>query len=1237
MNKKYRTLKLKACLLGCSIFLSGFMDLHAQTTAPLDKHARHELVERLEKIEGEVSEIKDMVSAGLRQETGMSDVDFSDFMKYYADTLSGNSRKLSHYLRSHPDPDTLMKQKYVAAMQAHYVKLFHTFKETEAEFPSSVAEVLYKHSHRPLYTMTCNPAYDNVGFENGTLSAWTTGYASCSSEDNPTCTNPPSVGGPAAFSYSVPVLAASTGTTGGGPDASTGKDYQVTLMSGAGVDPVVKNGGGVLPVVPPGYTYSAMVGDGCQELKGEPNFGVGILEQEFTVTPANEDFYYNYAIVLEDPLHCTHQQPYFSVAILDQNGDTIPYCGNHIVVSGTQTAGVGWNEIVSDTNGSPCYWLPWTASYVSLKKYIGQCVTVIVIASDCGQGGHFGYAYFAANCSTFNITSSSPSICGNPITLTASGGGATYNWTGPCILGPSNTQTITAGCAGKYSVIIGNANAASCNDTIDTVIVSGSGNAPVPDFKFDTVCAGAPTQFTNLTTGGSSGNTYKWNFGDISGGTSDTVSGITNPVYTYQNAGTYTATLEAINGECGGTISYSVIVKALPHITITSSPTDDTVCTGGNIILSGNGATSYVWSGGVTNGVAFSPSSSGKYFVTGTANGCAGKDSVNVVTSSGALPTITIASSPANDSVCYGSSVTLTASGGVSYSWSGGITNAVAFTPVSSGKYYVTGTASTGCSNRDSVRINVDRPKITVTSVPANATVCKGSSVTLSGSGGVSYSWSGGITNGTPFIPASSASYIVTGTDSHSCKNTDTVAVTVNAIPVVTITSSPIDDTVCTGGTITLSGNGAATYSWSGGITNGMPFSPSSSGKYVVTGTTDGCSGKDSVNIVASSKALPAITVTSSPANDSVCHGSSVTLTASGGVSYSWTGGITNAVAFTPVSSGKYYVTGTASTGCSNQDSVTINVDNPTITITSVPASAAVCQGASVTLSGNGGVSYSWSGGITNGTPFIPASSASYIVTGTDSHSCKNTDTIAVTVNTIPVVTITSSPIDDTICSGSAIILSGNGADSYSWSGGISNGVPFSPTASGKFTVTGTTSSGCSNTDSVNVVVNPSPVVSISGQSSILPGNNDTLVATVTGATSYVWSTGSTLDTIIVAPTTQTTYTVTGTGANGCSDTASFTVTIKTITLVNTINDGSGTSIYPNPAHDRAIVQLGITNYGYGTWYVNIYNMLGEKMYSQFTIHNPQFTIDVSNLAQGMYFLKIETSTSVQVVKFIKQ
>jgi len=675
MKNIYSTLNLKFLLITCCLFFCGLLNAYSQ------------VADRTEKVEQDVSVIRDQVYQNLKTETGMPENEFNEFTHYYVDTLAKYIHRSFVYLKKHPEAtiNSPAIQKYITEKTSYYVQLYSNFKKIKAEFPSSVAEALYPGQPNKGPTIPCNPACNNFDFSNGTLSAWYVGYASNSSEDVGSC--PPASGGPAAFSHTAPVWGTSAAANEGGPDPSTGNDYQVNIV-GPGIDPIVG-----IPMVYPGYAFAAEIGDGSKV-----NFGVALMEQKFQVTPNNIDFYYHYAVILNNPSHCYHQQPYFQFAVLDQNGDTIPGCGNYSIVAGS--GGGNWKYLNQGT-GNEIDYLPWTSGFVSLKKYLGQCVTVIIITSDCGQGGHYGYAYFDASCQGFNITSSAPSKCSTPDTLTAPVA-ASYKWVGPCITGFDTTQSVNISCIGTYSVILKNTIGGTCADTLSINVTPGT-----------------------------------------------------------------------------------------PVIGIVSSPVNDTVCPGSSITLAGTGGKTYNWSGGITNGIAFSPSVSGQYVVTGTDSvGCSGKDSVTVITGSGSLPVITATSIPASDTICIGSQVTLTGNGASYYNWSGGVKNGISFSPSSSGKYIVTGTGTNGCSNTDTVNVVVKQGP--VINISGQNLIAAGTSDTLTASGAISYIWSTGSTNDTTIVaPNSTTTYTITATGANGCSDTSSYTVTIKTVTGInTINSS---------------------------------------------------------------------------------------------------------------------------------------------------------------------------------------------------------------------------------------------------------------------------------------------------------------------------------------------------------------------------------------------------------------------------------------------------------------
>ncbi len=455
--------------------------------------------------------------------------------------------------------------------------------------------------------------------------------------------------------------------------------------------------------------------------------------------------------------------------------------------------------------------------------------------------------------------------------------------------------------------------------------------------------------------------------------------------------------------------------------------------------------------------------------------------------------------------------------------------------PASAGakNYYAESVSTNGCSgSRTSTNINVFAlPVFTVSGPPS---ICPGQTVTLNAIGNNSFAWSNGVINGQPFVPLNTQTYKVIATTSNGCKDSAFKTVIINPTPNVTINSSSATGIVCAGTSVTLSGGGANTYSWTGGILDGVPFTPTITTSYIVTATDlNGCSNSMAQLITVNN--LPTITINSIPASGLVCAGFPATLTASGASTYSWTGGITNAQAFTPTSTVAYTVTATDVNGCMKTASKTISVTSlPILSITSIPANATVCSGSNISLFGNGASTYTWSAGISNGTAFSPTATTTYVLTGTGANGCSNTLSQTVNVRSLPIVSVNSLPVNATVCGGNSVTLTGSGASTYAWSGGVTNGIPFFPSSTTSYFLTATDSNACSSTVTKTITVNPSPAIAInSNPVNGIACNGSLVTLTGSGANAYNWNNGISNGVPFVA-TNSGNYVLTATGSNGC-------------------------------------------------------------------------------------------------------
>lgn len=208
---------------------------------------------------------------------------------------------------------------------------------------------------------------------------------------------------------------------------------QHVIMTGNGIDP---NSCGQIPVVAPGSTYSARLGN------SDSGYGAERLRYTFNITPDNTLIIYKYAVVLENPSgHTASEQPRFEAKLLDQNGNVIP-CTYYYVAAGP---GSGFQNCGGNQ------YKTWTTIGVDVTPYVGQNVTIDFATGDCALGAHFGYAYVDAGCAPFVIDSRYCEVQNgvNVAILTAPAGFQSYLWSNgqtsntTVVINPQQGQVIT--------------------------------------------------------------------------------------------------------------------------------------------------------------------------------------------------------------------------------------------------------------------------------------------------------------------------------------------------------------------------------------------------------------------------------------------------------------------------------------------------------------------------------------------------------------------------------------------------------------------------------------------------------------------------------------------------------------------------------------------------------------------------------------------------------------------------
>jgi hypothetical protein len=664
---------------------------------------------------------------------------------------------------------------------------------------------------------------------------------------------------------------------------------------------------------------------------------------------------------------------------------------------------------------------------------------------------------------------------------------------------------------------------------------------------------------------------HQWNFGDPASGAANT-STAASPVHNFSSPGTYTVKL-LLTYQCGTTDSAFHVINALPTPTITVL-TPSVLCgvTSASATVAGNsGALSYSWSSGLGTGSFVTGLVPGIHTVavTDAANGCTISTTFNTLT-------LNITGSMAVKPTCSGlsnGSATITVSGGsgtYSYSWTAASVNNSVTTGLAIGAYTVYVTDIINICNLTNTFTVQQSPAMQVNATSsALGPVCTGNSAVLTGSmtGGTppyTASWIGFSPGNTLQISSSVAgntTYSFSVFDFGSCNSTATINVQFIQTPTLSINGS----TICIGKTATLSVSGAQVAHWFPGAIPAFTHavSPQATTIYTVIGSNGMCATTATTQVTV--LPLPKLIAA---ANTPLCQGQQLSLSASGALSYQWNG----------------------------PGGFTSGSQNPVITNVQ------------------------------------PSASGVYVVSGTDKNACTSSMTIQVVVLPAPVISpFSNSPL----CQGNVLQLTGNGGVSYLWSGPIGFGSsaqspslsPVQASNAGIYSVTVTGSNSCKATGTVNVIVNSSPLVTLSGPSQLCLGQS--AVLTASGGATYSWNPGSQQPTVMVSPFNGMTYSVAAKDANGCSGTASIYVGVSECLAVADLITGSFFRFYPNPHSSVITVEceaelfLTITDIGSRV----IASWRASSGVSEFS---PQ-------LSPGIYFLTVTGERYFGVHKLIRE
>ena len=769
--------------------------------------------------------------------------------------------------------------------------------------------IIFDISAYHISSLPTSPTCANVDFEAGSFQHWQQLYG----------TSAEGVSGDETPEFVL-------GGEGPNPDLNLGSGHVVHNKANGEND---KYGQADLPkAYPGGGQYSVQLGN--ENVVADADR----IVQKFNVTASNASFTYHYAVVLEEPGHPSHEQPFFKAQLKDQNNQTIE-CSEFVVAASKDLDKLGFKlSSLQSPDHHQVYYKPWSTVNVDLTNYIGQAVTVEFTTGDCTREAHFGYAYVEASCSTSLLAeNTTKQICqGESTTLKAPDGYKSYLWT------PGNhtgkEYTVSPSVTTTYQLELTAYN--DCTSDIDakvtvndcsTCSLALTGGTPT-----DASCGQNNGSVNGITITGDAGSeTYAWtNAAGTTVGTSLNLAGVA--------AGTYTLTVK--ESTCSATVGpFTVGGGASPTL---NAGADATICAGDNTSLqatpAGGTPVSYSWTPttGLSDATVANPTASPTTTTTYTVvadfgAGCTATDETTIIVNNCPAPcTLSLDDIQSTQVSCQPNpdgTATATVSGGngtYAYRWEDHtgleVSTSATATGLKAGLYALTITDGQGCQATGTVSVQQQSCSFCMLSAEAtletNTACANRATITASGGSGT-YVFSAvagtlaanGSTATLTNLPVGTHTVEVADATDNTCTTTTTVTVPATTALALSTTSTTSACEQPTGTASVAVSGGQAPYQYAWSPTGGTQAQATNlaGGVYTITATdAAGCSASDTVHVVPVGATSPVVDL---GVDTVLCEGSFLRLDASfPGASYQWDDQSTQAT-YLVTKAGTYSVT----------------------------------------------------------------------------------------------------------------------------------------------------------------------------------------------------------------------------------------------------------------------------------------------------------------------------------------